>query len=226
MDFNNKYYGSFDFFGLDVWITDTTISTWVVGAILITLAIIVNIRVKKFNKIPTGFQNVIELVVETMENFVVSTVSKKYDYLGKWFFGVMAFILFANLSGLFALRPPTADLATTVALALTTFFLIHFLGIFYSKGDYFKGYIDPNPVFLPLNIIGEVATPVSLSFRLFGNLLGGLIIMGMVYELFPVYLKIGVPAVLHLYFDIFAGSLQSFIFVILSMTFIRSKLPD
>ncbi len=226
MDFNNKYHGSIDFFGLDVWITDTTIATWIIGAVLIALAIYTNISVKKFNKIPKGFQNFIEFVVETMDNFVVSTVDKKYSYLGGWFFGVMAFILFSNLSGLVTLRPPTADLATTFALSLMTFFLIHFLGISKSKGEYFKGYADPYPFLVPINIIGEVATPVSLSFRLFGNILGGLIIMGMVYELFPFFLKIGVPAVLHVYFDIFAGALQSFIFVILSMTFIRSKLPD
>ncbi len=224
MDFNNKYYGEFESTGL--WITDTLISTWIIGGILIALAIYINFSVKKYNKIPSGFQNFIEFVVETMDNFVVSTMSKKYSYLGGWFFGVMAFILFANLSGLIGLRPPTADLATTFALAITTFFLIHVLGILKSKGDYFKGYADPNILFLPLNLIGEIATPVSLSFRLFGNILGGLIIMGMIYGLFPWFLKLGLPAVLHVYFDLFAGSLQSFIFVILSMTFIRSKLPD
>ncbi len=226
MDFNNKFHGSFDFLGMDVWITDTTIATWIVGGILILLAIYVNISVKKYNKIPKGFQNFIEFIVESMDNFVTQTMDKRYSYLGGWFFGVMAFILLANLSGLIGLRPPTADLATTVALALTTFFLIHFLGITKSKGSYFKAYAEPNILFLPLNLVSELATPVSLSFRLFGNILGGLIIMGMVYELFPIYLKIGVPAVLHGYFDLFAGSLQSFIFVILSMTFIRSKLPD
>ncbi len=220
MDFNNKFYGIIEPFG--IWITDTLITTWIVGAILIALAIYVNISVKKYNKIPKGFQNFIELIVETMDNFVISTMDKKYSYLGGWFFGIIAFILISNLSGLIGLRPPTADLAVTFALSITTFFLIHFLGITKSKGDYFKGYAEPVVFFAPLNIISEIATPISLSFRLFGNILGGLIIMGMLYEVIPLVL----PAVFHMYFDLFAGTLQSYIFVILSMTFIRSKLPD
>ncbi len=218
MSFDNKYYG--EIFG--VWITDTLIATWIVGFILIALAIYVNVSVKKYNKIPKGFQNFVEVIVEAMDNFVVSTMDKKYSYLGGWFFGIISFILLANLSGLIGLRPPTADLSVTFALAITTFFLIHFLGITKSKGNYFKGYADPNIFFLPLNIVSEIATPISLSFRLFGNILGGLIIMGMLYEVVPYVL----PAVFHMYFDLFAGTLQSYIFVILSMTFIRSKLPD
>ncbi len=220
MDFNNKFYGTIGPF--DFWITDTLIATWIIGAILIALAIYINISVKKYNKVPKGFQNFIEFIVEAMDNFVVATMDKKYSYLGGWFFGIITFILFSNLSGLIGLRPPTADLAVTFALSITTFFLIHFLGITKSKGAYFKGYAEPVVFFAPLNIISEIATPISLSFRLFGNILGGLIIMGMLYEVVPLVL----PAVFHVYFDLFAGTLQSYIFVILSMTFIRSKLPD
>ncbi|MCC8097911.1 MAG: F0F1 ATP synthase subunit A, partial [Eubacterium sp.] len=138
---------------------------------------------------------------------------------------VFAFILVSNLSGLIALRPPTADLATTAALALTTFVLIHFMGLITGKLGYFKGYLEPIPFLLPLNIISEIATPISLSFRLFGNILGGLIIMGLVYTL-PIYVRFFIPGFLHMYFDVFAGCLQTFIFVMLSMTFIKDKIPD
>ena len=110
--------------------------------------------------------------------------------------------------------------------ALSTFFLIHFMGIKTEFKSYFKAYIEPYPVLLPLNIISEFATPVSLSFRLFGNILGGYIIMSMVYNLFPAFLKIVLPGALHIYFDIFSGALQAFIFVILSMTFIKDKIND
>ncbi len=226
MDFNIKVYETFNLFGREFWITTTVINTWIVGIFLIAFALFTRMALKNFQNVPKGFQNFVEAIVEAMDNFVTSTMDEKYSSYGGWFFGIMVFILVSNLSGLVGLRPPTADIATTFALAFMTFFLIHFLGIKKGKGEYFKGYLEPLPAFLPLNIIGELAIPISLSFRLFGNMLGGLIIMSMVYELFPIYLKIGLPAVLHGYFDVFSGSLQSFIFVVLSMTFIRSKLPD
>jgi F-type H+-transporting ATPase subunit a len=79
---------------------------------------------------------------------------------------------------------------------------------------------------LPIHLIGELATPISLSFRLFGANLGAFIIMELYYSLMPVWLRFGIPAVLHGYFDLFAGSLQAFIFVTLSMTFIGAKVPQ
>lgn len=226
MDFGSKIINEFDLFGDKVWLTETVVDTWVVMAVLILLAVVVRIKLNKFQEVPsTGFQNFIETIVETMDSFVASNMGERYKYFGNWFFGIFAFILLSNLSGLFGFRAPTADLATTAALALTTFVLIHFMGITKSKGSYFKSYIEPFPLLLPMNIISELATPVSLSFRLFGNLLGGTIIMGMIYTL-PAYVKVGIPAVLHVYFDVFAGFLQTFIFVMLSMAFISDKVPE
>jgi F-type H+-transporting ATPase subunit a len=129
----------------------------------------------------------------------------------------------ANLLGVVALRPPTADLTMTFALSLLTFFMTQFFAI-KSKGvgGFFKGFIEPIPLLLPINIIGEFANPISLSFRLFGNMLGGVIIMGLIYGGLTnlMYFAAGIPILAHLYFDIFAGLLQSFIFVMLSMVFI------
>ncbi len=82
------------------------------------------------------------------------------------------------------------------------------------------------PFLLPLNVIGELANPVSLSFRLFGNIVGGVIIMGLIYAALPGLLKIGIPAVLHIYFDLFSGVLQSFIFVMLSMIFVSGAIEE
>lgn len=224
LDFNNKVIWKLS---ENVWITESIISTWIIMAFLIAIAVVVRIKLKKFTDVPTGaFQNVVELAVESMDSFVTSTMGKDYAYFGNWFFGVFAFIIISNYSGLFGLRPPTTDLATTACLAIVTFTLIHFMGIKTKKAAYFKEYFEPYPFFLPINLIGALATPISLCFRLFGNILGGFIIMGMVYSLFPIFLKIGIPASLHLYFDIFAGALQAYIFTILSMTFIREKIPD
>ncbi len=227
MSFDNECYAVVNLFGLPFWITETIVNTWIIMAVLILFAVIVRIKLNSFKEVPTGgFQNFIELLVSTMDNFVRTNMGEKQAYFGNWFFGLFAFILIANLSGLLGFRPPTADISTTAAFGISTFFLIHFMGISKGKSEYFKDYFRPIPILFPINLIGEFATPISLSFRLFGNILGGLIIMGMIYALFPIYLKIGIPAALHAYFDLFSGCLQSFIFVILSMTFIKSKIPD
>jgi F-type H+-transporting ATPase subunit a len=226
INFDNRVIGTFDIFGYNVWITQTIVSTWIVMAILMIFALVVRARLNKFKSVPTGFQNFIEVIVDTMDKFCIDNMGEKYSYFGGWFFGMFLFILCSNLLGLFNLRPPTSDIATTAAFGITTFLMIHVFGIMKSKKDYFKGFLEPLPFLLPLNILGEVAVPISLSFRLFGNLLGGVIIMGLVYALFPLILKLGVPAMLHIYFDIFAGGLQAYIFVILSMTFIKGKLPE
>jgi F-type H+-transporting ATPase subunit a len=121
------------------------------------------------------------------------------------------------------LRPPTANLATTATFGIATFILIHALGLIEMKKAYLKDYISPSPLMLPLNLIGELSKPISLSFRLFGNLLGGMIIIGTMYNMLPVPARFIIPNIGHIWFDIFVGFLQTFIFVMLSMTFISQK---
>lgn len=225
LDIDASIYKVFNIGGVEVWLTQTVVTTWVIMAILIIMALVFRMKLKKYTDKPQGSQNVIELMVESMDSFARGNMGEEYAYFGNWFFGVFTLILISNLSGLLGFRPPTADLATTVAITLTTFFLIHFMGIIKGKGGYFKGYLEPVPFLLPLNIVSELATPISLSFRLFGNILGGMIIMSMVYSL-PRILNFGIPAVLHIYFDVFAGCIQTVIFVMLSMTFIKDKIPD
>ena len=210
-------------------ITDTLFSTWIVGAILIALAIVVRIKFKNFKPVPeTRFQNIIEFIVEAFDNFITGIMTKKYAYFGNWFFGLFMFLLVANISGIFGLRPPTADFATTYPLALTTVILMQVIGIRHNmkKGEYIKEFFRPFPLFMPLNVIGEFSRSISLSFRLFGNMVGGLIVIGLIYGLFPRLLTIGIPGALSLYFDIAVGALHAFIFVTLSMYFMMMKVPQ
>lgn len=226
LDVSAAVYAKLNIMGVEVWLTQTVVTTWIIMIALILIALILRIKMKNYTLKPTGSQNVVELIVESMDSFVKSAMTGKYAYFGKWFFGVFAFILVSNLIGLIGLRAPTSDLCTTAAITFATFFLIHFMGIIKGKGGYFKGYLEPLPLLLPLNIISELATPISLSFRLFGNILGGSIIMSMVYMALPVFASVGIPAFLHIYFDVFAGCIQTVIFVMLSMTFIKDKIPD
>ena len=222
MDFNNRVLWTIELFGLEVWITETIFNTWIVMAVLIGFAIAVRLMLKHFRDIPAGFQNAVEMAVEYFDKFVKAAVGEKFMYLGNWFFMVFAFILVSSLAGLLGLRPPTSDFATTFALALVTFGMIQVLGIAYRRGKYLKSFFEPYFIFFPLNVIGELARPVSLSFRLFGNVLAGTIMMSLLYGLLPVFLRFVWPAALHAFFDLFAGVLQTYIFCILSLTFIAA----
>ena len=210
-------------FGEDIYVTETMRSTWIVSAILIGFAILVRVKLKTFTDIPKGFQNAIETVVEMIRGLTKDSLGEKLDFYGGYFFSVFIFILCSNYLGLTGLRPPTTDLSTTVPLALTTFFMIHYIGITRQKGAYFKDLLKPMFLFLPFNIIGELSRPVSLAFRLFGNLLGGLIIMQLMYNMLPFVARFILPIPAHGLFDFFAGGLQAFVFTILSMTFIKLK---
>lgn len=227
MDFDIKVHAIIRFGNIDIWITDTLIASWIIMGVLIILAIAVRISFSKYKDVPKGFQNAVEYVVEMYDNFLVSSAGERFRYLGPWFFTVFAFILLSNFSGLFFMRNPTADWTTTISLALVTFFLIQFCGTRHKGIGYWKFLIKPNPIFLPLNIIGEIARPISLSFRLFGNVLGGLILLGLIYGIAPVFARFVLPAVLHGFFDIFVGAIQTYVFCILSLSFISAAAaPD
>jgi F-type H+-transporting ATPase subunit a len=177
-------------------------------------------------------QVVTEAIVGGINGLTKQTMGEHNVGFAPYVGTLLLFIGISNIAGLFGLRPPTADVNTTMGLALMTFVMIHFFGC-KSKGvgTYLKGFLEPFPALLPLNIMGELATPISLSFRLFGNIVGGLIIMNLLYgalggltsSLLGIgipFLQVGIPAFLHIYFDLFAGLLQSFIFTMLTMVFV------
>ena len=218
---NVDNYGIVEIAGLEIWITETIFNTWIVMLILIALAIIARIKLNSFKVIPTGFQNAIESVVEIFDNFITNTMGEKLSYVGPWFFAVFMFVFASSLFSTFGLRAPTADYSTTLALALTSFVMMILLGFRHRKGKYLKSMFEPTFLFFPINFIGELAKPVSLSFRLFGNILSGTIILSLWYALTPTLLQIGIPAALHAFFDVVMGFLQTYIFVIMSLMYIK-----
>lgn len=207
--------------GIEIWITETIVNTWFIMMILIALAVIARIKLNNFKVIPTGFQNVIEAVVEIFDNFAVGTLGEKLSYIAPWFFMVFVFILSSSLFSVFGLRAPTADWATTFALAFASFALMLILGFRHRKGEYLKSFFYPHFIFFPLNLVGELAKPVSLSFRLFGNMLSGTIILTLYYGLTPIFVQFGIPALLHAFFDVVFGAIQTYIFVIISLMYVK-----
>ncbi len=211
---------SYELFGQTVWITTTHVCVLIVMLLIIGFCIAANRAVKHATDVPGTFQNIAELVVEMLDNMiggVMGRFSPKFrNYVGT----IFIFILLSNISGLFGLRPPTADYGVTLALGLMTFTLIHFNKFRYKK---VKGVVaelcDPWPFWAPINIIGWVAVPISLSLRLFANVLSGTVMMALIYGLLA---KIAIvwPAALHVYFDLFSGAIQTYVFCMLTMTYI------
>ncbi|MCL1936264.1 MAG: F0F1 ATP synthase subunit A [Defluviitaleaceae bacterium] len=226
MDFENRVVTSFQLFGQEVWITQTQTSTWLVMIVLILIALYVRATLKKFAEVPENRkQNIIEAIIEVFDNFVKSVMGEENRKYAGWFFGVFVYIISANFSGLFGVRPPTADIAATLALSITTFLVVTGSAIVKAPKEYFKGLLQPFPVFLPMNLFSEFSIVISLAFRLFGNILSGLVITSILYYLvaWPVVV-LGLFAPIHAYFDIFAGAMQALIFTMLSMIFVKNKI--
>ena len=214
-------------------ISETILVTWIVMAVLIALAVAARIALKKFETIPKGVQNIIELLVETINNLTAETMGEENIRFAPFVGTMFIFIFFLNIIGLFGLKPPTSDVNTTLGFGVVTFLVIQAAGIL-QKGvlGHFKSYFEPMPVLFPVNVIGDLAAPISLGFRLFGNVIGGVIISFLLYgALGAVSYKLGmsipvfqmiIPVFAHAYFDLFSGFLQSFIFTMLTMIFIAN----
>lgn len=218
----HELYG-IDFFGTRVYITTTHVCTLIVLATIVILAIAARNAVLKNPDNPGKFAAGVELAISTLLGFVHGTMGKagkKYiNYVGALF----VFVLFSNISGLFGLRPPTADYGTTLAIALISFVMIQYASIRYQKWGAFTSLFEPIFLFFPINVISEIATPVSLSLRLFGNVLAGTVMMALYYGMLPIFVKIGIPSALHVYFDLFSGAIQAYVFCMLTMTFVANK---
>lgn len=227
VDFFIHSYYEFQLFGQTLSINTTMVCTTIVCFVILGLLLFARHEIMKDYDEPNAVQNFVEMVVELLDGVVQSNMghhaNRSYtNYVET----LILFVFLSNISGLVGLRSPTADFGTTFALALITFVMIEYAWI-RSKGIKFVlDLLDPFPVFLPVNIISEFATPVSMSLRLFGNVLAGTIMMGLWYGLMPWFTKIGIPAFLHVYFDLFSGAIQAYVFGMLTMVFITDKYPD
>ncbi len=217
--YQEVHIGDFSF-----WITTTHVCLAIVMVVLIVFAIVANRVIKKadYRKAPTGFLNVLEMLVETLDKLILDNMGRKLaPVFRNYVSALFLLILTCNLSGLFGLRPPTADYGVTLPLALITFIMIQYQGFKWQKMGKIKGLFEPFFLFLPVNIISEFATPISMSLRLFANILSGTMMMALIYGLMQ---KIAIiwPAALHAYLDVFSGCLQAYVFAMLTMVFISN----
>ncbi len=200
-------------------VTETIRNSWMVMGVILVVAFLAT---RRLEEIPSKVQAAVELLVEGIHGLVSSTMKTSKTGFTKYFGALALYLFLANIWSLLGMRSPTADLNVTTSFAIMTFLATHFMGLRMRGFRYIKGFFEPIFLFAPLNVIGELARPLSLALRLFGNILGGSIIVGLIYNTVPLL----VPVPLHIYFDLFAGLIQTFIFIMLSMTFISLAVDE
>jgi len=201
----------------------TIIMSWVVIVLLVVLALWLRRGLRQeIEEKPNRIQAMVDALVDLLKGQLTSSFAS--EKLARELFPfISTLFLFVLLSNWLSVIPycdsPTKDLNVTLSLALLVFFVSHWFA-FRMKGGrrYLKGFIEPYPFMLPLNIVGEIAKPVSHAFRLFGNIFGGAILLAVVSaELIPVV----VPAALNAFFGLFIGAIQAFVFAMLAVAYIN-----
>jgi len=216
--------------GRSIPISETVIVSWLVMLILIAVSLVLT---RRLSLIPRGAQAILEVAVEFLNNFSKEQFGNFSRYLAPYIGSLFLFVLTANIIGVisplevsafgyefippFAIRPPTRDINVTAALALISILLVIICG-FAARGfgGWFKRLMHPLPMMLPFNIMEYATRLISLALRLFGNILGGYVLMSLIEKLFPLLL----PMTLSLYFDFFDGLIQAAIFVFLTSLYI------
>ncbi len=227
-------------FGISI--TETQVNMWLVMAAIAAVCAWLTHGLKVR---PTSKRQIIaEYIVKTAENFVTGNMGARWKWFTPYIAALFSLAMFSSLISLLGMYPPTSDLNTTMGWALMTFVLITFYKI-KTNGPlgYAKSLTEPIFIMTPMNILGEIATPISMAFRMFGNVASGTVVSLLVYAALAAannalfgwlpgilgemagklpILQLGVPAILSLYFDVFSGVLQAFIFCMLTMLYIAS----
>lgn len=218
-------------------ITETIFNGWLVVAAISIVCFFLGRNLSVRN--PSKRQIVAEKLVLTLSGLVENTMGKNNMFFLPYIGALFSYSILSSLSGLLGLRAPTGDINTTVGFALIAFFLIQFFNI-KNKGvlGWLKGFTEPVAFLTPLNIISEIANPISMAFRHFGNIASGIVITGLIYGALaglskvvlgwiPVigsipFLQAGLPAILSIYFDVFTSFLQAYIISMLTMVYVGS----
>ncbi len=204
--------------------TETILMTWLVMAIVVIISCL---AVRNLKVIPTGCQNFIEIIVVWLHGQIDSMMGKRGRMLAPFIVTLFLFLLTSNLIGLIpTLASPTNDLNTTLGLALLVVVMVHCLGLYFKKGHYIAHFFQPFAPFVVINMIEEIAKPITLAFRLFGNILAGEILIIVLLRLTENPFWMTIPSVAWLGFSIFISCVHAVIFTMLSMAYLGNALKD
>lgn len=188
-------------------------------------------------------QVIAEWIVETVQGLVDTNMGERFAAFAPFITAILGLSAFSSLSSMMGLFPPTSDVNIVFGWAILVFGLITYYKLKGGVGNYVKGFFEPLFILAPLNVIGEIATPISMAFRHFGNVLSGVVISTLMAAGLQVassfllgwlpgflgnipFLRFGIPAIFSIYFDIFSGCMQAFIFAMLTMLNIANNFPE
>lgn len=196
----------------------TIVFSWVVMIVLVGASFLITRQLKPgFN--PSKQQILLETIVKTIQEQIEEVSNQKKAPFFPFVATLFLYIVLANILSIVpGFRPPTGSLSTTLALAICVFFAVPVYGIM-MRGPkaYFKQYLEPTPLMLPFNVIGEFSRTLSLAVRLFGNVMSGALIVGIILSLIPLFFPIVMQA-----FGLLTGVIQAYIFTILALVYISS----
>ena len=222
----------------DFIITEAQINSWLVLISITGLCLFLTRGLEEHAH--TVRQHIAEWLVEKAENLVKGNMGDFHLYLTPFIMAMMGLSLFSSLMSLLGLFAPTSDLSVVFGWAVLVFFMILFAKICCGPKVFARNMTADGPVVAALNFIGDFSTPVSMAFRHYGNVMSGAVIgvlmasflrglsmsiFGGISENFPPILQIGIPGVLSIYFDVFSGGLQAFIFAMLTMLNLGGAFP-
>ena len=184
-----------------------------------------------------------EFVVEKIQNMVNENMGPFFSGYGPFIVSILGLSALSSLISLLGLYPPTSDINVVVGWSILVFILITYYKLKGGLGNYLKGFTEPIFIMTPLNILGEIATPISMAFRHYGNILSGSVIAVLIASALQglsslvlgwlpgflgdiPFLQVGLPAILSLYFDIFGSCMQAYIFAMLTMLNVAGAFPE
>ena len=202
-----------------IGISESVVITWVVMAFMLILSICMTRNLKVQN--PGKRQIILETAVCGLQNMVKGIIGEEGKRYVPYLVTVIIYIGISNIIGLFGMKPPTKDLNVTAALAIMSIILIEYSGI-HAKGvkRWAKSFAEPVAIVAPLNVLEIFIRPLSLCMRLFGNVLGAFVVMELLKIIMPAIL----PIPFSLYFDVFDGLIQAYVFVFLTSLFIKEAI--
>ncbi len=223
---------------------------YITEAQIVSLAVIIAILglclflTRKLSVRPATKRQVIaEMIVETVDKLVAGNMGPRFMAFTPFIIAILAISGLSSLCSLLGLFPPTSDINIVAGWAILVFILITHYKLKGGVLPYLKSFLEPIPIMLPMNILSEISTPISMAFRHYGNVMSGSVIAVLIaaalsglsslvlgwipgwFGELPLF-RIGIPAVLSLYFDIFSGCMQAFIFAMLTMLNVSLGFPE
>jgi F-type H+-transporting ATPase subunit a len=211
-----------EIFGYKIDITAGIIIEW---AVILILGIVAYALTRNLKLKPTKTQAALEKIYQSLRDFIIGNMGEEYESFVPYIGTLMLYMLILNWMGAIGLKPPTSDVSITASFAIITFLVINVNAV-RKNGllGYGKGLIHPFALMLPLNILERVMLPLTLALRLFGNMFAAVILVELVYQglgSISIIAELGIPILVHSYFDLFDGILQMVVFSMLTMINIR-----